>query len=374
MSEVHIVGGGVMGLGIAWRLARAGVRSTVYDAGEPGRGASWAAAGMLAPHAELQPEEEAQHRLGLRSQALWTSFSDELQADSGVDLLLDRTGTLLVAADRDEAEALERDLCWRDEAGVPYTRISAADARDLEPLLSPRIASAAHCPHDIQVSNRALLKALIQACDHSLITVRSHCAVDAIESADGLTLNLSNGESITAERVVLCAGAWSKALSPSGARAPIRPVKGQMLSLRTPGVTIRHVIRGFEAYLIPKSDGTLVVGATSEDVGFDANVTGGGVYELLKAAGELLPAIWEYPLAHTWAGFRPASRDNGPLLGETEIRGLFYCTGHYRHGIQQAPVSVLSVTAELLGGEPVDEALPFTPTRFGASAQPATTR
>ncbi len=371
--EVAVVGGGVVGLGVAWRLAEAGRRVVVLERGRVGRGATWAAAGMLAPSAELGFEELDLYALGRESLRRWPAFARDLRQSSGIDVGYRDEGTLVVADDRDSARALRRLFAFQQEHGARVEWLTGDEAADLEPLLSPRLPAAIHSPDDHQVDNRALAEALHRAAERAGVAIREDAPVESIEpDATSPALVLADGERVEARVVVLAAGAWSASVGGLAPAPPVRPVKGQMLSLRLDperGLDLRHVVRGPDAYLVPKPDGRLVVGATSEEVGHDTAVTAGGLYRILEGAVEVVPGVEEMEVVETWAGLRPASRDHAPLLGASAHAGVVYATGHYRHGILLAPVTAEEVAAEvgaILDGRAETRPLlaPFSPRRF----------
>ncbi len=359
--HLAIIGGGIMGLGVAWRCAQAGMRVTLYERGTIGREASWAAAGMLAPFAETEFYEDELLEFGRAGQDRWPLFASELEAATGQTIGYDQTGSLLVAGDRDEAQALRRVFEYQERIGLPTSWLSSAEAVEREPLLSPRIVAAVHSPHDHQVDNRATIRSLALAAASAGATVVENAEVRAVSSASGRVTGITvGGEPVTATDVLIAGGAWSRQIEGIPHPAPIRPVKGQMMAFRSDlALKLSHVIRSEEAYFAPKAD-RWVLGATSEDRGFDRRVTAGGLYQLLDAAQEIVPAILELEVLDTWAGFRPASRDNGPILGGSDTDGLWFCTGHYRNGIQQAPISIEAVSNAILGRDPVPEAAPFS--------------
>jgi len=367
--EVAVVGAGLIGLGIAWRLAQAGRGVAVFERDEAGRGASWAAGGMLAPAAEIGFEEPDLYRLMLESRRRWPAFAAELERASGRPVGYDATGTLVVATDRDEVEALRRVFRFQQEEGAAVEWLAGFDAAAREPLLSPRLPAAVFAPDDHQVDNRALAEALV-AVVREAATLREHAPVRAVvPDAEAPGVVLEDGERVTARAVVLAAGAWVRDVEGLAPRPPVRPVKGQMLGLRMEGpLVLRHVVRGPRAYLVPKPDGRLVVGATSEERGFDASVTGGGVYRILEGAVEVVPAVEELAFEAAWAGFRPAARDGNPILGRA-APGVFLAAGHYRHGVLLTPVTADEVAREVeasLGGsgETSPWLAPFSPGRF----------
>lgn len=375
-TRVAIIGGGVMGLGVGWLLAEAGADVTLFERGKVGDGASRAAAGMLAPTAELEFHELELLQFAIESQRRWPAFASKLEAAAGVDVELERSGTLVLAVDRDDAEGLQRALAHQLEMGLEVEWLSGRRCRKLEPLLSPRLAGGIHCPGDWQVSNRRYVEALATAFVRAGGELREgsdvHGVVRAPTSGRIAGVTLADGSTFEAESVLIASGAWSRALEESaGVPLPLRPVKGEMLALqmdpKNPLCT--HVLRGPDAYLVPKRDGTLVIGATVEEHGFDASLRAGGMRRLLEGAWEVLPGIDELPVKETWTGFRPACHDSGPMLGATGVEGLFTITGHYRNGIQQSPLSI-EVVARVLMGHDLDEvARPFAATRFGGDAQ-----
>lgn len=354
MKPIIVIGGGLMGLGIAWRCAAAGRDVVLFDARECARESSWAAAGMLAPFAELEPHEHEMLALGVKSQQIWPEFVAELEAATKMSVGHDRTGTLLVATDRDELEALGRDVAIKRAHGVEVEDLDPRACHALEPLLSPRITGGFRSPGDHQVDNRALATALRLAAQGAGARIVENSRVAAVLSSSGAVsgVRLESGETVDAESVVVAAGAWSRGIDGlQPFRPPVRPVKGQMLAVRFDPANppLRHVVRNPYAYLVPKADGRLIVGATSEEQGFDRRVMAGAVLDILKGAFDVLPVIYELELIETWSGFRPGSRDNQPMLGGCDVSGLFFATGHYRNGIQQAPVTINEVSHMVLG-------------------------
>ena len=366
---VAIVGAGVCGLGIAWLLAQAGRAVEVFDKGEAGRGATWAAAGMLAAGAETEPGEEALLALTLESRKMWPDFARALEAASGLDLGYRDEGTLVVAPTRDDAEQLRFTYEFQRGLGLELEWLSGAEARRREPHLRPGIAGAVYSPADHQVDNRQLALALKEACLRAGVRLHEHCEVTGLDLEAGRVRGLWAGKARhAAEAVVLATGAWSGGLDwlPPQARIPVRPVKGQMLSLiMDPAMPLlSHVLWAPKIYLVPRSDGRLLVGATVEEKGFDRALTAGGLYELLDAAWRPLPAIEELPIEETWVGHRPTSRDDAPILGETALEGLLLATGHHRNGILLAPLTAEAISDLILKGEMRPEARAFGLSRF----------
>jgi glycine oxidase len=361
--DVAVAGGGAIGLACAWRAAQRGLRTVVLDSGDP---AAWqVAAGMLAPVTESQFGEAELLELNLRSAGAFTDFCAELAEASGADPGLLATGTLAVARDRDDAEALERLLAFRRERGLDVERLRPSQARRAEPALAPTVRLALDVPGDHSVDPRRLVAALAAALERAGGTLRR--ARVAALTGDGL--ELAGGETVSAEQVVLATGAAEIAV-PEDARVPVRPVKGQILRLRDPrgpGL-VERTIRGLDAYLVPRADGGYVLGATMEERGHDLAPTAGGVYELLRDMSELVPGVLELEIEELNVGLRPATPDNLPAIGPGALDGLVWATGHFRNGIVLAPVTADLVVTALTGGRLPDWAVPADPRRFARVA------
>ena len=367
--RVAIIGAGVIGLGIAWRLAaRAAV--TVFDRAAAGSGASHAAAGMLAACCEAEPGEEALVALGRESQARWPGFAEELLRATGIDVELRREGTLVLALTADDQAEISHRLEFQRRLDLPLEWLSAAATRAREPHLAGKIAGALFSPEDHQVDNRKLARALRVAVEAAGVTICEQRPVKEIELQGGRAkgIVLEDGTTVEAEHVVVAAGAWSRRIGglPPDRRPPVRPVKGQMLALQMDASAplLNHVLWAPGAYLVPRRDGRLIVGGTVEEKGFDETITAGGMLTLLEAAWRAVPAIEELPVAETWVGHRPGSRDDAPILGRGGCEGLFYATGHHRNGILLAPVTA-DAMAQLILDDVADPAIrPFGLERF----------
>jgi len=368
MDEVVVVGGGTAGLGIGFELVRRGTPVTLFDRDRAGRGTSWQAAGMLAPDAEIGFEELELYDLNRESLRRWPDFAARVEAASGVDVDYREEGTLIVADDRDSAEALRRLYAFQEEQGLDVAWLSGEEARELEPFVAPRLSAAVYAPSDHQVDNRRLLRALRSAFQVEGGRLHENTPIEAVvPDADTPAVVTEDGARVSAQTVVVAAGVWSRELEglEPNAQPPVRPVKGQMIQLRRRRpFDLQHVVRGPDAYLAPKSNGRIVVGATSEEMGFDTTVTAGGLYELLEGAWEIVPGVLDLPVDDTWAGLRPASRDHAPLLGATAAPGIVMATGHYRHGVLLTPVTAEEVTRLVRSGETSSWIEPFAPTRF----------
>jgi len=367
--RVAIIGAGVVGLGIAWRLgSRADV--VLFDRAKAGKGASHAAAGMLAACCEAEPGEEDLVALGRDSQARWPAFAEELLSKSGVDVELRREGTLVLALTADDQATLAHHLDYQLKLGLPLEWLSAAATRAKEPHLAGKIAGAVFSPQDHQVDNRKLADALRIAAQAAGAKIHEDLAVAEISVQSGRATGvvLEDGTIVTADRVVLAAGAWSRSIGglPPDRRPPVRPVKGQMLALRmdVAAPLLSHVLRAPGAYLVPRRDGRLIIGATVEEKGLDQTITAGGMLTLLEAAWRAIPAIEELPIDEIWVGHRPGSRDDAPILGRAPLENLFYATGHHRNGILLAPVTA-DAMARLILDDVIDPAIrPFGLERF----------
>jgi glycine oxidase len=372
-ADVLVIGGGVIGLSIAWRAGQRGLRVVVLERGAAGLGTSHYAAGMLAPVAEVTPGEEPLLELGLLSARLYPRFITELVQAAGVDGVGHTTaGTLLVARDADEAEALERELVLRHRLGLPVERLRASEARQREPALAPALRLALDVPGDHAVDPRMLVPALAAAVAAAGGELREHTPVAGIAVTGGRVRGvvLENGSTERAEQVVVAAGVWSPRLSglTEADRIPVRPVKGQIMRLHDPAGPglLQRVIRMGPTYITPRGDGRYVLGATSEERGFDTTVTAGAAFELLRDAAELVPGVSELVLDEFAAGLRPGTPDNLPVIGPGSVEGLQWATGHRRGGILLAPVTAALVAGALAGEALPDAAAAFAPGRFAA--------
>ena len=365
---VVIIGAGISGLAIGWHVARAGQRVTILERGQAGRAASWAAAGMLAPRIEAEPGEEAALGLMLESRDRWAEYARALEAASGMNIGYRTEGTLAVALDRDDAERLRFNFQFQRQLGLSVEWLSGRQARAREAHLARGITAAIDSPLDHQVDNRRVVEALAIAFRRAGGELIENCQVAAVDSDGGrvLGVHLADGGERRADQVVVAAGAWSRKISGIPTPPPVRPVKGQMAAVQMPheAALISRVIWGPDAYLVPRSDGRLLIGATVEEMGFDTQLTAGGMFHLLRAAWETLPGIYDLPLCESWAGLRPGSRDDAPILGPTEVDGLVMATGHHRNGILLAPVTGDAIGEYLLTGKIQNTIAPFGPERF----------
>jgi glycine oxidase len=374
--DVVVVGGGVIGLSVAWRVAQRGLRVTVLERDEPGGATSAIAAGMLAPISEAVFTEKPLLRLGLASAQAYPGFVAELEEATHLDSGYLSCGTLLAARDADDAEWLARELAMRTSLGLEVKRRLSSDARRLEPALAPALRLALEIPGDHVIDPRRLTHALTEAVRRAGGEVRSRTTAAEVLVSDGRVtgVQLATGEQLGAAELVLAAGPWSPQVGglPDHARVPLHPVKGQIIRMHDPSGPglLTRVLRMRTCYVAPRGDGRYVLGATMEERGFDASVTAGALFELLRDATELLPGIGELVIDELSAGFRPATPDNAPAIGPGALAGLHWATGHYRHGILLAPITAEILACRLAGEEPppVELAESFDPTRFAAAA------
>ena len=345
-----MVGAGVIGLSVAWRCAQRRMDVTVYDP-DPSRAAAHVSAGMLAPVTELHYGEEALLALNLDSARRWPAFAAALAADAGVDPGYVQSGTVAVARDADDLAALEALGCYQAELGLRAEWLTARQMRRREPALAPITRGGLFVAGDHQVESRRLLRALRAAGEGRGVRLVAQAATDPT-ALTGLA---------GADAVVVAAGWCSPQLLP---RLPVRPVKGQVLRLRSTSRSVlpTHVLRGRDVYVVPRHD-EIVLGATVEEVGADTTVTAGAVHELLRAAWELVPGIAEAELVECAAGLRPATPDNAPIIGAVDDRTAV-ATGHHRNGVLLAPVTADAVAELVDTGSSPDVVAPFTPDRF----------
>jgi glycine oxidase len=326
---------------------------------------------MLAPVGELAFGEPRLLEMTLASSALYPDFVAELETESGEATGYARHGALHIALDWDEAAELRRVHDLQRSLGLEAEWLAPRRCRELEPGLTPSFHGGVHAPGEAAIDPRALARALLAALAAREVEVRTggdpaggdDGPVGGAEVVDGLFegerlvgVRTADGEEFRAEAVVLATGAWSGATGwlPAAARPPVRPVKGQILELQTRdgAPPCERIVASERVYLVPRPDGRLIVGATSEEQGFDTAVTAGGVHELLREAYRLLPDVAEMELVDAIAGLRPATPDNLPLIGPGAIDGLILATGHYRNGILLAPLTADAVAAQLADGVP----------------------
>jgi glycine oxidase len=351
--DAVVVGGGVIGLSCAWRAARRGARVAVVERAQSPAGATRVAAGMLAPVGELAFGEPELLKMTLAAAELYPDFVAELEAASGVDTGYRRDGALHVALDRDEAAELRRVHDLQRSLGLGAEWLPPRRCRELEPGLTPSFNGGVHAPGEGSIDPRALMAALLAALAEEGVEFLTGSGVQtALWDGERLAgVHTAEGAELRAATTVLAAGAWSGQVEwlPESARPPVRPVKGQILELRSRdgSAPCERIVASERVYLVPRPDGRLIAGATVEEQGFDNAVTAGGVHELLREAYRLLPDVAEMELVEAAAGLRPATPDNLPRVGESGVEGLLWATGHYRNGILLAPLAAEAIAEQL---------------------------
>jgi glycine oxidase len=373
--DVVVLGAGTIGLSIAWKAASAGMRVTVIDP-EPGKGASWAAAGMLAPVGEVHYGEESLLALNMSSARMWPRFTNELERAAGRTIGYRRTGTLVTALDQGDRAWLEQLFEFQRSLGLDVDWLSGRRVREMEPGVTPGVSAGMFAAGDHQVDNRLLVGALLEAATSAGCTIlRERATSVELEGGRVKGVRVETGDALSTLSVVLATGCWSADMQgvPREALPPVRPVKGQILRLRSKDPEgflrrpVRGIVNGAAVYLVPRADGEVVVGSTVEEMGFDTSVTAGAVYALLRDAHRVVPGSRELELSEAIARLRPGSPDNAPVIGAARAEGaegLVVATGHYRNGILLTPVTAETVCAILTGADPPAEVAPFTPARF----------
>lgn len=360
-ADVVVIGGGVIGLSIAYCLAREGVVTTLLDRGEVGQGASWAGAGMIPPHVErlkINPTIE----LRSWSALLYAEWSRDLLEETGIDNGYRRTGGVDVAANREEDNELKTSAGrWRKEK-IVYERLGPGDFSRVEPALNPDLQVAYYLPDRAQIRNPRHLKALAKACEERSVKLRPGSAVLGFESVKGRVTGVRTElGSIPCGTAIVAAGAWSEGLLGSlGLSVETPPLKGQIVLLRSDRPLLRRIVEHGKNYLVPRDDGRILVGATEEDAGFDTRTTTEAVRDLLAEAHWLCPSLVEAEVERSWAGLRPGSIDSKPYLGFAPgFANLIVATGHKRAGLQLAPASAEVITDLVLGRTPRVDLTPY---------------
>jgi glycine oxidase len=368
-ANVVVIGGGVIGLAIARALRLRGVKDiTLIERAQAGAEASQAAAGMLAPQAEANGAD-AFFELACASRDLYPAFAVELLEETGTDIELERTGTLYLAFTEKDEQEIEHRYDWQRRAGLPVEKLTAEQAMRLEPCISKEVRAALRFPLDVQVENRKLIAALSLSIEKHGVRLLTETGVKSLITERGVIkgVETSRGK-IYAPVVVAAAGAWTSFLNSSGNTLlplSIEPVRGQMLCFETRPRLARHVIYSPRGYIVPRLDGRLLAGSTTEHAGFERCVTAEGLHAITSHALEIAPGVASLPLADSWSGLRPRAEDEWPVIGASvEARGLFYATGHYRNGILLAPLTGELLAEQITTGRPAPLACAFSPERF----------
>lgn len=357
--EAIVIGGGVMGLASARELARRGYSVTLLERGQPGRAASWASAGIIG--ATLRHESDPSTELRRLSRALWPAFAEAIESESGLDPEYRENGCLQLATDETELAGLRRAAEHADGAEL----LAAKDLCELEPGLSPALHGGLLVPGG-NVDNRRLCRALEIAVRRAGVRIETGAEVRALVTNGGRVVGVETEERrLSADLVIMAAGAWSSSIRTLEPRPPVRPQRGQIIALDQASVGIKHVLlTPGDPYFVPRCDGRLVVGATREEAGWDASITAGGIAWLLNRAMRVVPALSGCPIVEIWTGFRPLSLDGLPLIGRGGLDGLYFLTGHGPSGIAPLPGSVALLMALVEGAPPPMRPEPFDPLRF----------
>lgn len=368
-SDVIVVGGGVMGCSVAYRLAKDGAQVTVLERSIPGAEASAAAAGILGPTIESFDDALAL-QLGRRSRELHAELAEELDELFGIDVGFRRCGVIKVALDEDELAELERQAESLRVQGVRCERWSSDELAEEEPSCNRRALGALSMAEDAQVEPRKLFAAIALGAEHEGVTFRTGTTVRGVSVAEGRVRGVQlEEENLEAERVVVAAGSWTTLIPglPFGA-ATIYPVRGQMITTQTRPPIFRRVVFGAGGYVVTRPDGRVLCGSTMERVGFQRGITFGGMADVIEKAVRIAPSLRNAPIESHWSSFRPGTPDGLPLVGATRIEGLYLASGHYRNGILLAPLTA-ELIAEAMAGEPRSrEADALSPSRFEESA------
>ncbi len=367
--DVAIAGGGLIGTTIAFELARAGLQVALFDRHELGEGSSWAAAGILSP----APENAGMISivpLGRASLQLYPEFVATVEEISGQSVGYRARGTLEALFSSDAQEKLSTIIALHHGLGLKAEPVSADDAHEMEPALSPELEAAVFRPDEACVDNRALTKAVLTAAEHSGVRTFAESNVQSIAKDGGLCAGfLVDGEKVESRWTVIAAGCCSAEIEGAAQYAPVRPAKGQMIALRAKDLSIERVLWSDHVYLVPRNDGRILAGATVEYVGFEKKVTAGGVQKIIAAALQLAPALADAQLEESWAGLRPDAPDHLPIIGPTDLDGLLIATGHFRSGILLAPITAQLIREWITTQNVSVDWARFSPMRFGEVAR-----
>ena len=369
--DAVVAGGGLIGCAIALELAQNDLRVALFDSREPGREASWASAGILSPAPE-SPAMIATVEIGKASLAMYPAFIEQVEEQSGIDTGFRTNGTMTALLSRHAREELSTIIALNRGLGLKAEALSAQEARDMEPALSEEVDAAVLRPDEACVDNRLLAKALLEAAKRTGVEIHAGTGVQTIWKEGSQCRGvIVRGEKFAAKHTIVAAGAFSAQIAGVEEYAPVRPAKGQMVSVRCDAARIERVLWAERIYIVPRNDGRILCGATVEHVGFDKSVTAGGVHANLNAAIELAPVLATARVEETWAGLRPDTPDHLPILGSTDIDGLMIATGHYRSGVLLTPITARLMGELVLEKTPSMDCEKFSPLRFQAAKESA---
>ena len=366
-QHIIIIGAGVCGLAIGLELAKNNIHTTIYDKGEIGDGASNHSGGMLAAGIENEPSEASLWQLTRKSQEMWHDYAKEIETISGLNIDYRKEGTMMIATNQDDLKHVQFLYEYQQKLGVKLDFLSARDIQKQEPYL--KTVGGMVCKDDHQVNSRLFIKALSTAFIKLGGRIHTHTPVSTIHTTNNTTtgIKLADGTIIEGDGVVVCAGVHSPLIKNIQTPLPVRPLKGQMLALQMDknSPIINHVVWSPRSYLIPKSDGTLLIGATVEESGYNTENTAGGIYSLLESAWRCLPAVEDLPIKEMWASLRPTSQDDSPILGTLSPSNTYVATGHHRNGILLAPITAkIMADCILNNGKTAKEFASFSAERF----------
>lgn len=349
-SDILIIGGGVIGLAIAREMRRRGDLSIrILERGRPGREASWAAAGILAPQVEAD-EDGAFFRLCYQSNKMYPEFAAELFEETGINIELDRRGLLYLGFDEQDEAEFDLRFRWQRAAGLRVERLYSSDVRELEPNVSESVRCGLLFPDDGQVENRKLIEALMLYSDANQIEIVTDDEARLVSPSNKAVKVETNRDVYQAGTVVIATGAWTSLIEFGEGALPIevKPIRGQMISYR-PQATFSHVVYSQRGYLVPRADGRLLVGATVEDVGFDKATTSDGIAKLKQIGTQIAPCLERLDITDQWAGLRPFAFRDEPFIGEVPgMKNVFAAVGHYRNGILLAPITAKMIADQIL--------------------------
>lgn len=367
MSDVLVVGGGVIGLSLAWRLAEQGASVTVVEQGEPGMGASWAGAGMLPP-ADLNVAATPFQKLRAVSHPLWADWSRQLQEKTGIDNGYRACGALEMVWEEEEATTVEKTLI---SEGANYQKLTKPYIHQFESAVSDEIPIALRIPEMAQVRNPRHIKSLVAACRQlNVKMVTGEPVIDFDQQGERITGIRTATQHLSADQYCLTTGAWSGAVGERlGWEVPVKPVRGQIVLLATERLPFTHILETGSQYLVPRPDGRILIGSTTEHVGFNKQNSVEGITSLLEFATRLVPALSQAQFETCWAGFRPGSEDGLPFLGKAEqFDNLFYAFGHYRDGLQQSSGTAVLMSELLQGQDTSIDLSPYSLSRVQATS------
>jgi glycine oxidase len=369
--DAIIVGGGIIGASLAFELANRKLNVLILDRQVPGQEASWAAAGMLGPEPE-SAEDLAIAHLAKMSLASYPAFIEKIEEASKLKAAFRRDGALKIFFGANGENERDRTAAAHRRVGLAIESMTIAEARAIEPAISTGASAAAWLPGECSVDPRALTSAVLAACANRGVEIRAGIAAEQILERNGRCEGVvAGGEKLHSKHVIVAAGCFSAGVNGVGPYAPTSPVRGQIVALLPAQGGLKCVLRSERGYVVPRNDGRIIAGSTSEHVGFEKKTTTDGIQQILSAAIELAPSLANATVADAWSGLRPDTPDHLPILGPAEPDGLWIATGHYRNGILLAPGTARLMAEWIVEGKPSLALEQFSPRRFAASDRSA---